>query len=552
MSIVPFARLPIKEYRLKTDPRPRIDIQYLADYVESESSESEEEEQNYTFSSDSESEEEEKKDEEENSEEENSDEEGSGQSQSYDEYEEEGGEENVSNSYYTIDELETLSDEEEEGTNSTESDSNKTKMKKPKKPDFKSRVKAYIRSGKRYQRFQAWRKKKAEKRRHKMLRYWESQIEKMDIKIRDEIQQQMDEDEEALLRHNRKLRKIKKAQNFRARRVIHRDTRFEKEKRRRKKEHERIQFNVWNMEIWARQDFEKAESAAAIAEEYARLEQERKDAEVNLAMKNNAAFQDEHMLGDDIRETQMVMKAGRIAGTLAGVNADKHKIPVETPLEITRNLTIFIRPEIDFKWKPKHMRTKAELAPFNVNLTIYRDVEKLRAFQIGQRGALALASEFLRGSCSNVKDLNLGRCQIHSRGLGKILHGLRIGRVVNLQKLNLRGNCICASGLHFLKNGLANGSIANLKHLDLRENELCDEGAHLVAHMMISGVFEQIATLHLQRNMITDVGIEKIVHVYRAVFEVKCPVMTKLSLEENYASIKMKQSLKPTPKGVSI
>lgn len=72
------------------------------------------------------------------------------------------------------------------------------------------------------------------------------------------------------------------------------------------------------MEIWARQDFEKAESAAAIAEEYARLEQERKDAEVNLAMKNNAAFQDENMLGDDINETQMVMREGRMAGTLAG------------------------------------------------------------------------------------------------------------------------------------------------------------------------------------------------------------------------------------------
>lgn len=113
MSVVPFARLPIKEYRLKDDPRPRIDIQYLADYVESESSESEEEEQNFTFSSDSESEEEEKNDEE-NSDEDNSDDEGSGQSQSYDDYEEEGGEEGVSNSYYTIDELDTLSDEEGE------------------------------------------------------------------------------------------------------------------------------------------------------------------------------------------------------------------------------------------------------------------------------------------------------------------------------------------------------------------------------------------------------------------------------------------------------
>lgn len=37
-------------------------------------------------------------------------------------------------------------------------------------------VKAYIRRGKRYQAFQAWRKKKAEARRHQMLRYWEGQV----------------------------------------------------------------------------------------------------------------------------------------------------------------------------------------------------------------------------------------------------------------------------------------------------------------------------------------------------------------------------------------
>lgn len=39
MSIVPFVHLPIKEYRLKKDPRPRLDIEYLAEYESSESEE---------------------------------------------------------------------------------------------------------------------------------------------------------------------------------------------------------------------------------------------------------------------------------------------------------------------------------------------------------------------------------------------------------------------------------------------------------------------------------------------------------------------------------
>jgi hypothetical protein len=48
------------------------------------------------------------------------------------------------------------------------------------------------------------------------------------------------------------------------------------------------------------------------------LQKARKDAEVNLEMKNNAAFQDGNMLGEDIAETQMVRQKGRQAGTHAG------------------------------------------------------------------------------------------------------------------------------------------------------------------------------------------------------------------------------------------
>jgi hypothetical protein len=72
------------------------------------------------------------------------------------------------------------------------------------------------------------------------------------------------------------------------------------------------------MEVWARQDFEKAECEAKIIEEYASIEKQRKSEEVNLAMKNNAAFQDVHMLDDDIKETQLVLRRGRKAGTHAG------------------------------------------------------------------------------------------------------------------------------------------------------------------------------------------------------------------------------------------
>ena len=72
------------------------------------------------------------------------------------------------------------------------------------------------------------------------------------------------------------------------------------------------------MEIWARQDFEKAEQEAALREEEERIKRERKEAEVNLSMKNNAAFQDENLLGDDIKMTQVILEKGRRAGAHAG------------------------------------------------------------------------------------------------------------------------------------------------------------------------------------------------------------------------------------------
>ena len=184
MSIVPFVHLPIKEYRLKKDPRPRLDIEYLADYQSSESDEGSEVDealvsmwnvhtilneidltwitvdfkfvllssflcdlywycfsttsynsssQNYTFSSDSSSEDEKEVKEDRNDDDDedrdhDEDSEGSGQSQSYDEYDDDDGvdvtyddgsdenfppdEGDVSNSYYTIDDIDTLSDED--------------------------------------------------------------------------------------------------------------------------------------------------------------------------------------------------------------------------------------------------------------------------------------------------------------------------------------------------------------------------------------------------------------------------------------------------------
>jgi hypothetical protein len=175
----------------------------------------------------------------------------------------------------------------------------------------------------------------------------------------------------------------------------------------------------------------------------------------------------------------------------------------------------------------------------------------------------------------------LPRCQIHSRGLSRVLHGLRIGRVLNLQSLKLRGNSLTPSAMEYLRAGpwlssplsdpslptpaFHNRSLGNLKEIDLRDNELGDEGADIIAHMMIADLLQTLSILllqrsitttppssHLSRNSISDVGVTKIVKVLKAVITKRCPHLSLISLQENSATAMGKLRLKPLPFGVSI
>ncbi len=65
-------------------------------------------------------------------------------------------------------------------------------------------------------------------------------------------------------------------------------------------------------------------------------------------------------------------------------------------------------------------------------------------------------------------NLDLSRCSIQSRGLGRLLHGLRIGRVFGVEQLLLRGNNINSRGVDFISGALDSGTLNCLRVLDLR------------------------------------------------------------------------------------
>jgi hypothetical protein len=161
--------------------------------------------------------------------------------------------------------------------------------------------------------------------------------------------------------------------------------------------------------MWAFENSER-DKINAINEKI-RREQEEADNKERQARENRKAFEnnDDHKLKEDIADTQTVLRIGRGNGALRGVNAKTHQIVPAPVRETDRKLFLRIRDDVDFSWKPKHMRSKESLMPFNVDLRLFTDVETLVGVSIGERGCLALSAEFLRGSCSNVLTLDLSR-----------------------------------------------------------------------------------------------------------------------------------------------
>lgn len=161
--------------------------------------------------------------------------------------------------------------------------------------------------------------------------------------------------------------------------------------------------------MWA---FENSEREKVNAQrEVARREHEemvKKDREM---VESRKAYEntDDNMLREDIDETQKVLRIGRASGALRGVNARAHQVVPMPVRETDRKLFLRIRDDVDFSWKPKHMRSKESLMPFTEDLRLFADVETLVGVNIGERGCLALSAEFLRGSCSNVIVLDLSR-----------------------------------------------------------------------------------------------------------------------------------------------
>jgi hypothetical protein len=306
------------------------------------------------------------------------------------------------------------------------------------------------------------------------------------------------------------------------------------------------------MQIWSNENHKKH---LAEQEEKERIAEEKR---IQLKKQNEViAYETKKKLDklavlDDYTLTQETLQMERMSSALSGVISPKrHKIIPIVPKENSKKIQLSLRDDINFSWRLRVGRNLMD-NPFQIDIRLYSEVEILECINIGEKGLLYLCAEFIRGSVSNLCELNLSRCQIKARGVGRLLHALRLGRILNLHTLNLRNNAITARAMEYFKASFDNGSLQNLRILNLRDNELKDEGAHIIAHMMIHGCFTQLTELLLQNNFIGEKGIIKITNVMKAVGMSKCKNLHRLCLQENLCSAEIKNDLLPHPYGLSL
>jgi hypothetical protein len=373
----------------------------------------------------------------------------------------------------------------------------------------------------------------------------------------------------------------------------------------RNRQFERAEFNAFYLQKWAAEAHEKKECREE--EERVALEKRNKEAKMKAELDaiNERREYEHNFIEDDIAETQKIQRILRQTGIIAGVNPaatlpsnlhardmphpnlslkstssssivksksnDKPKSGWDShggllsslgikkaPAPISRKakyLVINLKNSVDFTVNPKskgrmpwhNAGSGSTMTVFDIDLSDYRDVTSVRCEYIGERGALCLAAEFIRGACPALEILNLNKCEIQTRGLGRLLVSIRLSRLDNIHTMKLRSNSISARGVEFFKTAMEKGALSNLTVLDLRDNELDVEGAYAVVTFLISGVAKVLRTLRLEHNNLGNEGFSHIVNTMRSVHDSTCPELIGLHLSDNNVSVDIKTEFSPYP-----
>jgi Leucine Rich repeat len=241
------------------------------------------------------------------------------------------------------------------------------------------------------------------------------------------------------------------------------------------------------------------------------------------------------------------------------ISPEELTLPAEEPVTESKtdeidtyqtDATLFVVNKEELGSRPRRMFPKS-YNPFNVNLHELPYVEYMTCLLIGERGALSLALEFIKGATPRLMVLNLTNCRIKTRGLGRLLYGIKLGNLSSLRRLILKGNDIEPRGISLIQGVIASATFANLTSIDLRDNELGDVGLDLLMKMLAAGEVGGLNEIMLHRNGITDLGFTMFMKLIPRIKNTFFPNIVRISLDGNKITPAVKKQFKPYPNFIS-
>jgi len=442
-------------------------------------------------------------------------------------------------------------------------------IKSPAKIEKRDKAPGFF--GRQWLHFLAWKEREKRKRMHYLYRDYEKRIAEYEIEMQKGIELEIEGIKKEVMRAAHELKRRIKINSMTLKSKQSGIERFEVGIQKRDDEAEKMAFYCANLQRWASEKHDHKIEQALLDKAYA-LEKARQEKEKQDKLDAIEAQRVEDLeLGVDTDITQRIAEFGRMAGVRAGANVfdpvdaalqqsikDKRKGRVNTAaddnheVEIDKNpiLQLKLLEDVDFKKLKRGGVTVdgKKMAVFDhPDLIKTRHVEALKCHNIGERGALALAAEFVRGACPMMQFLDLTRNQIQTRGLGRLLHGMKLANLKSLKRLVLVSNDLTARATEYLCDAFRGGTFPALEILDLRDNELGDAGMDVIIRSFQRLHLEYLQELHLANNQITDKGFDKLMRTMQSLQTTNMPHLIRLSLENNSITGKAKREFYPLP-----
>lgn len=404
--------------------------------------------------------------------------------------------------------------------------------------------------------FLRWRERERARRMHYIFVEYEAIIKIHDEMLKKKLKDEIEADERAvkLEAYRSKQRKIRNSVTKDDSKVSLMNYTLDID--RRDREADKMAYYCYNLQRWAGERGDEKDDND-VSQAKAREIQAVKDGyDKKISDRLRKKKEDNAVMELDVEISQAAMKVMRASGFLEGVNPKASIKQIHDGINEQSDIQeINLNKNVDWSKKRSTKSTMEHLQqlPFDVDLQVVaRSSRVLKAHLIGDRGALSLGAEIIRGACPIVEEIDLKGCEVTCRGFGRLLHGVRFGNLRTVRVLKLRGNFIQAKGLRFLQYSMQGNVFDALYFIDLRDNELGDQGADVFIHMVIQGLFRNITHVLMQRNNITDEGFGKIIRVMQSMGVAKCPNLQRLGLEGNNISAHVKNKFRPFPFYISI